>query len=535
MKKHPAFVIPFFLSLLIAGCATRPLPPGVGVRRQALQHLKDAGATTASAEERAVNYLAAAAEASVLLGRPESADALEIYNRAAAELTVLLRSADSGKMWNRPLTVSSGGESYRVSFTKGSREGVWDPGYFTSFTPAEEVKDGTIKRRNRQDGIGGALVGVHKTDPLAPFSPLVGITAPVTSILEFKGRDVTLTLADPNEKSKALVAGAMRPMDADFSAPLAYYPQRSEFWTGLMGAIRVDQYMKTTGLYMLQPYQADRIPLIFVHGLISTPLMWRNVINEIEADPTLRGRYQCWVFSYPTGNPPAYSAMRFREELDRVYQLYPNARDCVLVGHSMGGIVSRMQTVSLDRGSYDVIEKNKAKAFMDAAEKSTLIKSCAVFRACPRVDRVVFICTPHRGSEMAIGSLGELAIRLIALPVSITSTVAGTLGNTLGVITGDPGRLPNSVTGLSPANPMLKVVDNSPMNAPCHSIIGDRGKGDTPNSSDGVVPYWSSHLDGAKSEKIVPGPHGSCELPETIDELQRILLLHLKGSGGTTR
>jgi hypothetical protein len=41
------------------------------------------------------------------------------------------------------------------------------------------------------------------------------------------------------------------------------------------------------------------------------------------------------------------------------------------------------------------------------------------------------------------------------------------------------------------------------------------------------VPYWSSHLDGAKSECIVPGPHGSCELPQTIAELDRILRLHI--------
>ncbi len=45
---------------------------------------------------------------------------------------------------------------------------------------------------------------------------------------------------------------------------------------------------------------------------------------------------------------------------------------------------------------------------------------------------------------------------------------------------------------------------------------------------DGVVPYWSSHCDGARFECIVPGPHGSCELPQTIAELDRILELHLK-------
>jgi hypothetical protein len=61
---------------------------------------------------------------------------------------------------------------------------------------------------------------------------------------------------------------------------------------------------------------------------------------------------------------------------------------------------------------------------------------------------------------------------------------------------------------------------------PYHSIIGDRGRGDTPNSSDGVVPYWSSHLDGAASEKIVPSGHGSPLNPQAIAEVHRILELN---------
>jgi len=80
----------------------------------------------------------------------------------------------------------------------------------------------------------------------------------------------------------------------------------------------------------------------------------------------------------------------------------------------------------------------------------------------------------------------------------------------------------------------LPVINSAPISVPYHSIIGDRGKGDSPNSTDGVVPYWSSHLDGAKSELIVPGPHGSCELPQTIAELDRILRLHLR-SGSTSK
>jgi hypothetical protein len=66
-------------------------------------------------------------------------------------------------------------------------------------------------------------------------------------------------------------------------------------------------------------------------------------------------------------------------------------------------------------------------------------------------------------------------------------------------------RLPNSIDTLSPNDPFVKEMNILPMakRVPYHSIIGDRGRGDTPNSSDGVVPYWSSHLDRAESENTV--------------------------------
>jgi hypothetical protein len=74
-----------------------------------------------------------------------------------------------------------------------------------------------------------------------------------------------------------------------------------------------------------------------------------------------------------------------------------------------------------------------------------------------------------------------------------------------------------------------------PITAPYHSIIGDRGRGDTPNSSDGIVPYWSSHLEGAQSELIVPGGHGSFALPQSVAELKRILRLELATRDQTSR
>ena len=530
MNSKPVRII-FVAALALTACAPNGLPPEEGLHRSAVAHLREARKQTLSAEQRAALYLESAKEASGLLDSRDSGESARvIYNKAAADLTVLLRAEKNGALWNRPLTLNSGGTNYRVRFAKGTRDGVWDPAWFTSFTPAADVDLKTIERRNRVDGIGGALVGVHKTTPLEPFSPLVGVTAPVTAVLDFKGDEVTLSLIDPTEKTKSRLSGHERTLDADFSAALAYYPQQSELWTGLMGALRVSEHMKTTGLYMLQPYDPDRIPLIFVHGLISTPRMWRNVINELETDPVLRERYQCWVFSYPTGNPPLYSALRLREELAKIYQQYPGARDCVLVGHSMGGILSRTQVITVDRGAWDSIGKDKAKQFFANVKPGSLVERATTFCANPKVDRAIFICTPHRGSPMAIGSLGELAIRMISLPLDLTTTMTESLGSSIAIITGDPKRMPNSVAGLSPKNPTYTVLDTRPIEVPHHSIIGDRGKGNSPNSSDGVVEYWSSHLKSVKSEKIVPGPHGACELPETLDELRRLLKLHLKST-----
>jgi pimeloyl-ACP methyl ester carboxylesterase len=519
------------VTLLIAGCAPHGLKDTHESHAAALTQLKKASAQVLPAEERAAQYLAVAQAALRDIDSPEKgASARTLYNRAAADLVVMLRDSRNGTLWNRPLTIGSGDATYQLRFAGKTGDGLWDPAYFTSFTRADSVAPKTIERSNRQDGIGGALVGIRKTSPLEKFSPLVGVTAPVTAVLDFKGNRVILSLIDPTVKTKSRVAGKDRPIEADFSAPLAYYPQKSELWEGLMGAMRVADHMKTTGLYTLQPYDPDRIPLIFVHGLISTPRMWRNVINELEADPGIRRRYQCMVFAYPTGNPPLYSAMRLREELEKFHTLHPDSREYVLVGHSMGGILSRTQVATVRREDWNVIGEDKAKQFFAKVPEGSVIDRSTRFEANPRIARAIFICSPHRGSEMAISSIGEIGMRLISLPVDLASTVTTTVGDSIAVITGDPKRLPNSVSGLSPTNPAYKVLDSTPITATHHSIIGDRGRDDTPNSSDGVVEYWSSHLKSAHSEKIVPGPHGSCELPETIGELRRILHLHLKSN-----
>jgi pimeloyl-ACP methyl ester carboxylesterase len=515
--------------VFFAGCATTPQTAGRLQYEPAVSILREARSSQVPVEKRAADYLQVAAMTAPLLGTGvQETPARDTYNASAAELTILLRSADGGRLWNHPLTLATGNESYHLHLQPAG-SGIWAPDYFTSFELPSSIKDTLIRKENVQQGVGGALVGVRRVTPPENFAPLRGISAPVTATLDFKGKDATLALRRPAKQPTASVEGKTRPLAADFSAPINYYqPPPNLALFGLMGGFRSTTYKYKTGLYFLQPYDPDRIPLVFVHGLFSTPWTWVHTINGLQADPEIRKHYQFWIFAYETGNPILYSALQLRQALARVDRLYPNHRPYVVVGHSMGGMLTHAQVTTVTRAMWEKNLGEVARNIFRQNSSDSLVVRALTFQANPRIKRVVFICTPHRGSNMASGGLGKFAISTITLPVRLATIMKDSLTSTeLVQLTGSAKRLPNSVWGLKPSNPAFPVVNAPSISVPYHSIIGDRGKGDCPNCSDGVVAYWSSHLDGAKSELIVPGPHGSCELPQTIAELDRILRLHL--------
>jgi len=511
----------------LASCATPPRVARGPEYAQTASLMREARSVSVPVEKRAADYLQAAAVTAPLLGNGIGTPACETYNSACGELTVLLRSSEGGRLWNQPLILTGTSGTYHLRLEPASNA-VWAPNYFTSFVDADQVKEKLIRKENIQQGVGGALVGVRMLNPPEKFAPPKGITAPVTATLDFRATGTTLALRRPAKQPTAVVEGKTRPLNADFSAPVSYYePPANPLFVGIMGALRAAHYEKKTGLYFLQPYDPDRIPVVFVHGLISTPFDWVKTINGLLADPEIRKHYQFWVFAYPTGNPVLYSALRLREELAKVDKAYPNHKGYVLVGHSMGGLLSQAQVTSMTRTDWEKTLGPVGMELFATLKPADLVARASTFKANPRIKRVVFICTPHRGSKMASGGIGELGIKLISLPVDLVTTIKSEIPEaTLRKI--NNGRLPNSVSNLAPTAPYLKVLNRESIQVPYHSIIGNRGKpGPLAESTDGVVPYWSSHLDGAKSECIVPGPHGSCELPQTIAELDRILRLNL--------
>jgi pimeloyl-ACP methyl ester carboxylesterase len=526
--------------LLFAGCAIQPtIAPGpLG---EAQTKLAEARSLTKPTETRITDYFEAAEIAereteSVSREAATKQQAKQIYNDASAEVTVLLEEADGGKYWNHAERIGAADASYDVRFQPGGGNGCWSPGFFDQLKRTKDADHRHLRLWVHGPGFGGTLVGVRSGRPGDPFAPLVGFACPITTTLDFSppqrgmrsGRMVLIALHDPTIQQTVQIDGKTQPLAYDLSAPLGHYPRTKASTLALRGLLQAEKITQRTGLYMVEPYDPNRIPIVLVHGLLSTPHMWFNIVNAVRADPQLRARYQFWVFYYPTANPPALSALAFRKDLATAERLYHPKHGIVLVGHSMGGIVSRMQAVDTGRVLWDEAFRQNADALYAKIPDDNLLKQTLVFKADPDVKRIVFICVPHRGSGLAVGTVGALGASLIRVPKTVALTIKNALGDSLEKVTGVKGlRLPTSISGLSPRSPVLIGLDKLPIKAPHHSIIGDRGRGDSPNGSDGVVPYQSAHLDSAQSEKIIPYGHGGYQSAEAIEELLRILRLHL--------
>ncbi len=91
---------------------------------------------------------------------------------------------------------------------------------------------------------------------------------------------------------------------ADFSAPIAVLTSRSVNRSIDVRAFLFSrQRLGTAGLFQYQPFDPEKIPVIFIHGLLSRPEAWVQALNGLMADPKVRDRYQFWFFPLPDRSP----------------------------------------------------------------------------------------------------------------------------------------------------------------------------------------------------------------------------------------
>ena len=500
--------------------------------RRSEQAIVDGQKLERSDPNRAVGFYLAGVEAASTELRRDSKDrmALRDYNFALSRVFAVIRDSHLNP-WTHSLRVPGPGGEYLLTHRPHANR-LWKPEDY-DLIPTDEldVRGKFVLPRITRQGAGASLVAVRIEQSPETKQQFVAarVYFAITAVAQFSERRCEITFIDPLAIETANVLGRNLPSAADFTAPLALglsreRPER----LGLRALLIPEKFAEKARLTRLQPYDSKKIPVLFVHGLQDTMATWAPMVNTLRADPVLRRNYQLWVFSYPSGYPIPYSALLLRRELDALNKVFPNHRPIVLIGHSMGGIISRLMITDTNGDKLWRSYFGKSPEQTDLSQESrALLTKALIFKPRPDVARVIFICTPHRGSMMAKNPIGRMASSIIRAPARFVTLSHEILQAS---VQDDPAvmrmtRIPNSIDTLSPNNRFVKSMNTLPItkSVPYHSIIGDRGRGDTPNSSDGVVAYWSSHLDGVKSERIVPSSHGAHQNAQSIAEVARIL------------
>jgi pimeloyl-ACP methyl ester carboxylesterase len=356
-----------------------------------------------------------------------------------------------------------------------------------------------------------------------------------------------LELYDSLDRQSIEVADRGVPLEADLSTPLAYFlnqPQFKDHDVSTVGLLRPGEVKKLQGLYMLEPFDDTKMPVVMIHGLWSSPITWMEMYNDLRSDPDVRKNYQFWFYLYPTGQPFWTSATQMREDLAMMRRevdptrQYPALDEMVLVGHSMGGLIAKLQTVE---SADDFWKTNTDHAFAELKADPDTVRALATtyfFRPNPSVRRVVTLGTPHRGSPFSNDLTRWAGDKLIMLPRKMLEGQDRLVAQNKGYFHNDaPFEVKTSIDSLSTHSPMFppllaaapgpwvtyhNIVGRDPNPGWKKYIVGD---------GDGVVPLTSARLDDTphlKSQIIVPADHSNVHRhPESILEVRRILFEQL--------
>ena len=477
--------------------------------------------------------------------------ACHLYNGG---LDRLIRAAQSGGQimpeGTITLKVHGGKQVLRVALM----DSAWKASDVDQIVLASDYEVSGVVAQSRLHGLGVPLIGIHK--PAEPGKgserfyppemafPLTAFLRPNSRLRETEGnigepRECTLELVDPIRVRKVGTPRAELPVEADFTTPLGYMWSRTDLnrfrWTGLF---RPGKEPERANLMLLRPYEPGKIPVVMVHGLISSPLAWIPMINDLLRDPVIHDRYQFMLYMYPTGVSIPIAAAGLRETLAQSKQMYnPDGRDpafdrMVLLGHSMGGILGHAMAIESGEKFWQLNTDRSFQTIVGEADVLAQLNRYLYFQPLPFVKRVVFLATPHRGSDFSRNMIGRVGSGLISDPDQITELLSKLVRANPDAFGRSFQRMPTSIESLNTDHKLLLALLAMKPNPDVrfHSVIGSKEPGGVDTTTDGVVPYRSAHIEGpeVESEKVVRSDHGVQKAPEAILEVRRILHKHLE-------
>lgn len=408
---------------------------------------------------------------------------------------------------------------------------------------------------NRQDGLGAEFVAEREEKPIQPkfilnphdyykgqpnpnihapkFFPITAIAEPkkassINEILE--NSSFKIHLFDPFQTTRFDVEGYPYVITGNYSAP--YGAWLAKYNLGALGywtLINKERNLIMPHLYMLEPYHPQKKVVVLIHGLASSPEAWVSLTNDIIGAEDLRENYQVWNVFYSTNMPIFESRYQIHALLQQAFnQLDASsqaAHQAVLIGHSMGGVISRLLVSQADISSAAVEKMNTAQLVQ--YQQQAVIKQRFQFEPLTNFSRAIFIAAPHQGTQYADRWFTQFARKIIKLPHEFYTAVEQ--GQPLSR-SNEKGLIENGAGDLSHGSKFMQLSKEIQPSKDViyHSIVGNSTSGQSVDRmTDGIVPYQSSHLPNAASELIIRGGHSIQETPEAILEIRRILRLHL--------
>jgi pimeloyl-ACP methyl ester carboxylesterase len=499
---------------------------------------------------------------------PQYRGACDLYNGALeAGLRIVCAQKELVPGTTKTINTASG----PCDVTCVLRSGRWRPEDFDGFEFVSDYEVTGLRNLYLTHGLGVPLIAVRRSYQGEPVGakfyppglsfPVTALLRPVESIDPRSGQPAghhqcLLELCDPLSASETVMAGRYVPLESDLTTPLAYFLSRPEMANlATLGLLDPDRLLEfrpggprpIMGLYMVQPYEPGKIPVLMVHGLWSSPMTWMEMFNDLRSQPAIRDRYQFWFYLYPSSQPFWLSAAQLRRDLAQARRtLDPGRREpaldqMVLIGHSMGGLVARLQTYQSGGDYWGLVSQEPLRAIKADPKEIQEMRDMFFFEPSPSIRRVVTIATPFRGSKFSNQTTQWLLDKLIHPERLLDGFKSLYLDNPGAFLPGSLLRVDTSIDSLAPSEPIFPVMLNS-RKAPWvtyHNIIGIVPQqwwlSKLVPDGDGVVSRNSAHANDAVSEIVVPADHTSVHThPAAVLEVRRILLEHLAELDGPT-
>ncbi len=519
-------------ALLLCDCSAPLVPPAYVSRSERLREPDDALMAQMRRDWFALQVPG--------LSATEYSEVVNRYNRGLLLLirryrADMQRASESGETrYEKPGVVIEIGDS-------GLRRSLHE--VFEDIVPSWDIRTRSLQEHYTVPGLGVPLVGIIPAEKVNKAGRRFnihtrGTVSTLTAVMVFperEGRPIRLQLIPRNKQDTMRLRGQEHALAADFSAAIEIYWNLTRVKEDrILGLLRPQKLRDVNGLSCIEEYDSHKIPVILTHGLMSSAGTFDNLVNRLLCDPVIRRNYQFWYYNYPTGVAWVFSAAQYRKSLKAVrHRLDPDKRNrnwdnMVVIGHSMGGLITHysqcLEPWELLR--YHPVTPRYLKGRAEMRQNF-------YFRPV-KAGMVVYMATPHRGAPLARYRIVTALTKLVELPQNLMEEVVNIATLQQDSVLLNPSKLTAAFTSVNQLAPDSYSIQGlaglAVRDVPTHSIIGDRGRGDSPKSSDGVVPYWSSHLPQG-TETIVPSGHSVQDVPESAADLTRVLAEHLKRCG----